>query len=201
MAKPFEEIKFNIPELKGISAKTIEEHIGLYQGYVKNFNAITQNMQELYKTEGNTHAISELARRLSFEFGGMRLHEYYFKQLEDGAQPLNATSPLAQAINEAWPSDNPEERIKKLMKNYGGMRGPGWAMIYWDPVSKQLLAGFSGEQHQGHFVTLPIVLAIDVWEHAYILDQGAQGKGKYLEAFFENLNWKKIEENFESAQK
>ncbi len=190
---------FTIGELQGISQKTMEEHIGLYQGYVKNFNAMRKNMEDLYGKEGNTHAIAELGRRLSFEFDGARLHEYYFSQLEGGAAPLNPTSPLAQAINESFPSENAQERIMKLMKNYGSLRGPGWAILYFDPVSKQLLPGFSGEQHQGHFVTLPIVLAIDVWEHAYILDQGAQGKGAYIDAFFANLNWSKVEENFVAA--
>jgi Fe-Mn family superoxide dismutase len=201
MTKELTAKTFTIGELQGISAKTMEEHLGLYQGYVKNFNAMVKNMETLYGTEGNTHAIAELGRRLSFEFDGARLHEYYFAQFEGGAQPLEPQSPLAQAINENFPSENPQERIIKLMKNYGSLRGPGWAILYWDPVSQQLLPGFSGEQHQGHFVTLPIVLAIDVWEHAFILDQGAQGKGKYLDAFFENLNWKVIEQNFANAQK
>jgi Fe-Mn family superoxide dismutase len=69
-------------------------------------------------------------------------------------------------------------------------------MLYWDAYGEQLLAGFTGEQHQGHFVTLPIVLALDVWEHTYILDHGASGKGAYLDAFFKNLNWSVVEERF-----
>lgn len=201
MTKELTAKTFTIGELKGISAKSIEEHIGLYQWYVKNFNAIVKNMEALYGTEGNVNAIAELARRLSFEFDGARLHEHYFAELEGGSTSLTPNSPLAQAINESFPSENPQERIVKLMKNYGSLRGPGWAILYYDPVSKQLLPGFSGEQHQGHFVTLPIVLAVDVWEHAYLADYGAQGKGKYLDAFFENLNWKKVEENFLNAAK
>jgi len=198
----FTEQTFTIPELEGISKTSIDQHIGLYQGYVKNFNAISTAMQDLMSdSEKNNHAISELERRLSFEFGGMRLHEYYFKQLEGGTQALDPNSALAQAINAKYPSDNPEERIVKLLKNIGSMRGPGWAILYWDPVSQQLLAGFSGEQHQGHFVTLPIVLALDVWEHTYILDYGAAGKGKYIEAFFKNVNWSVVEGNFVAAQK
>ena len=38
---------FNIPLLKGISAKTIEEHIKLYEGYVKNANLIIEKMSTL----------------------------------------------------------------------------------------------------------------------------------------------------------
>ncbi|MBX4200400.1 hypothetical protein KW790_03010 [Candidatus Parcubacteria bacterium] len=198
--KTFTEQKFDIPELKGISKKSVEEHLGLYAGYVKNFGALNAEMSALMpESEKHMHAISELLRRLSFEFGGMRLHEYYFAELQGGAKPLDPNSSLAQAINETYPSENPEERIKKLLKNIGSMRGPGWAILYWDPKSRQILAGFSGEQHQGHFVTLPIILALDVWEHAYILDYGASGKGKYIDAFFENLNWGVCEENFKNA--
>jgi Fe-Mn family superoxide dismutase len=84
------------------------------------------------------------------------------------------------------------------MKQVGLMRGPGWSILYWDPEVKTFHLGFSGEQHLGHFVTLPIVLALDVWEHAFILDYGAQGKGKYIDAFFKNLNWEAVEKRFAS---
>jgi len=195
----YEAKTFTFPDLDGISKKTMDEHVGLYQGYVKNFNAIKDNMQVLMvDSEKNNHAISELERRLSFEFGGMRLHEYYFPQLEGGPTPLTANGPFAAAFMKDY-GDGSSERIIKLMKNIGGMRGPGWAILYWDPQAKCLQAGFSGEQHQGHFVTLPILLAVDVWEHAYISDYGAQGKGKYLDAFFKNLNWSVVEKRFEEA--
>ena len=36
------------------------------------------------------------------------------------------------------------------------------------------------------------ILALDVWEHTYILDYGASGKGKYVDAFFKNLNWEVV---------
>ncbi len=196
MNKPFAEQKFNIPELEGISKKTIEEHLGLYAGYVKNLNAINAELEKLMTGE-NPHALAELQRRLSFEFGGMRLHEYYFTHLEDGAKLLNLESDLGKMVGSQYGSI---ENLQKLLKNIGLMRGPGWAILYYDPKSNQLLTGFSGEQHQGHFVTLPIVLAIDVWEHAYILDQGAQGKGKYIDAFFANLNWENAEKNFFSSR-
>lgn len=73
--------------------------------------------------------------------------------------------------------------------------------MYWDPTAGQFLAGFSEEQHQGHFVTLPIILALDVWEHTYVLDYGASGRGKYVDAFFDNLNWGVIEKRFEAVAK
>jgi Fe-Mn family superoxide dismutase len=190
---------FNIPALEGISAKSIEEHLGLYQGYVKNFNAISKLLPEYAKEyEKHTHALNELVRRRSFEFDGMRLHELYFAQLEGGAQALNPDSALAKQVAKEY-SD--ASHLVPYIKAIGAMRGPGWAILYWDQEAKQFLAGFAGEQHQGHFATLPIVLALDVWEHAYLLDHGAAGKAAYIDAFFKNVNWSVIENRFEALQK
>jgi superoxide dismutase, Fe-Mn family len=188
---------FTIPALDGISAKSIEEHIGLYNGYVKNFNAISSKLVEYAAdTEKNAHALSELIRRKSFEFDGMRLHELYFAQLEGGAKPPNPDSALGAAFKAEY-----HEYFEPYFTAIGNMRGPGWAMLYYDPVGKQFQAGFSGEQHQGHFVTLPVILALDVWEHAFLLDYGAQGKAKYIEAFFKNLNWEVVERRFADASR
>lgn len=193
----YEARAFTIPPLEGISQKSIDEHLGLYQGYVKNFNAISALLPEYAKdSEKHAHALSELIRRRSFEFGGMRLHEYYFEQFESKAQPLSDGLLKAALQKEFTDASHLEPYIKAI----GNMRGPGWAILYWDPLAKQFLAGFSGEQHQGHFPTLPIILALDVWEHTFLLDYGALGKGKYIDAFFKNLNWSVIERRFEALQ-
>ena len=179
---------FTIPSLEGISAQSIEEHIGLYQGYVKNFNAISDMLPEYAKdSEKHVHALSELIRRRSFEFDGMRLHELYFEQLEGGAAPLPTSGAFAEQLTKEY---HEPKNLIEMLKAVAKMRGPGWAILYWDPIGTQFQTGFAGEQHQGHFATLPIILALDVWEHAYLLDYGAQGKGKYIDAFFANLNCK-----------
>jgi Fe-Mn family superoxide dismutase len=188
--------KFDLPSLDGISDESVKQHIALYEGYVKNFNAIAAKLVEYAAdTEKNAHALSELIRRKSFEFDGMRLHEHYFTQFEGGANELDQDSALGKQLQKEY-----HEYFQEYFKAIGNMRGPGWAMLYWDPVGKEFQAGFVGEQHQGHFATLPIILALDVWEHAFLLDYGATGKGKYLDAFFKNLNWSAIEKRFDALQ-
>ncbi len=51
----YTEQKFTIPELKGISAKSIETHIKLYAGYVKFANVILEKINE-YKADAEKHA-------------------------------------------------------------------------------------------------------------------------------------------------
>ncbi|MDO8521744.1 MAG: Fe-Mn family superoxide dismutase [bacterium] len=192
----YEAKKFNLPSLDGISDESVKQHIGLYEGYVKNFNAISAKLVEYAAdTEKNAHALSELIRRKSFEFDGMRLHEHYFEQFEGGPKAFDESSPLGTAFAQGY-----HGHFNEYFKAIGSMRGPGWAILYYDTVGKQFQAGFAGEQHQGHFVTLPIILALDVWEHAFILDYGAAGKGKYIEAFFKNLNWGVMEKRFAEMQ-
>ena len=192
----YEPKKFNLPTLDGISAKSVEEHLGLYAGYVKNFNALSDLIIEMsHDVEKNSHAMAELRRRRPFEFDGMRLHEYYFEQWEGGTVGFKPDSTLAQALIDNFGGTGFDEMVTWI-KQTGMMRGPGWAILYWDPVGATFHIGFSGEQHQGHFVTLPIILALDVWEHAFLLDYGAQGKGKYIDAFFKNLNWGVVEKRF-----
>lgn len=197
--KPYEPKTFALPALEGISPKSIEEHIALYEGYVKNFNVITATVADLLKdSEKNAHALSELTRRRSFEFDGMRLHELYFAQFEGGVTPMGSGSPLSLALDAQF--GGPERAIAQL-KAVAMMRGPGWSILYFDPQNRQFQIGFAGEQHQGHFVTLPIILALDVWEHAYLLDYGALGKAKYVDAFFANVNWSVIENRFSGTQR
>jgi Fe-Mn family superoxide dismutase len=145
--------------------------------------------------EKHTHALAEIIRRRSFEWDGMRLHELYFEQFEGGATAVTPTSAFAKQLETEY---HQFEYFIAMFRAIAMMRGPGWAMLYWDPVGKQFLTGFSGEQHQGHFVTLPVILALDVWEHAYLLDYGTQGKAKYVDAFFNNLNWSVIEKRFDN---
>src|SRR3990167_4097778 len=103
--KKFEELKFSLPALKGLSAKNIEEHLKLYGGYVKNSNLVLEKIEEMSKdAEKNAYAISELQRRFGFEFCGMRNHECYFRPLEGGAKSLDDKSELLKGIVETWGS-------------------------------------------------------------------------------------------------
>ncbi len=195
--KKFEEMKFNIGELKGISVKNIEEHLKLYAGYVKNANLIKEKIAE-YKqdAEKNAYVLGELQRRFGFEFNGMRNHEYYFRALEGGPKPVQENSELAKAGMEEWPSyENWLEEFKAIALT----RGIGWAMLYYDPETKRLLNAWVDEQHLGQLATCKIILALDMWEHAFVYDYPTSEKKKYVEAFFENLNWEVIEENFKKA--
>jgi superoxide dismutase, Fe-Mn family len=189
---------FNTPELAGISSKNIEEHLKLYKGYVTNANLILNKINEYGQDrEGNSYAISEILRRFAFEFDGMRNHEIYFSQLEGGPKALADDSEFKKAlINQVMEFDTFIMNFKALAMT----RGVGWAMLYYDKQSGKFLATWVEEQHLGHLTGLSPVLALDMWEHAYVYDYPTSEKKKYLDAFFANLNWSVVEENFKKVK-
>lgn len=182
---------FNLPELTGISHKNIEEHLKLYAGYIKHANLILSQIEELSKdNEKNIYTIGELRRRFGFEFNGIKNHEYFFSQLEEGLKDIRVDSTLYTKISEQWGSF---ENWLIEFKTLAMTRGIGWAMLYHDTETDTLLNAWIDEQHLGQLATCDIILALDMWEHAYVYDYATSEKKKYVEAFFENINWSVVE--------
>ena len=197
--KQFTATTFTIPALKGISTKTIEEHLKLYAGYVKNANLILEKTEELKKdAEKNAYLLGEITRRFGFEYNGIRNHEVYFSSLEGGAQALPTGSTLKALIEETWGSfDVWLAEFKAL----GLTRGIGWAMLYYDRTDKRLLNAWIDEQHLGQLQNCALILGLDMWEHSFVADYQPSGKKAYVEDFFANLNWNVVEENFKKVAK
>lgn len=192
--------QFNLPELKGLSEKQIKVHLALYEGYVKHVNLIQETLKGYAAygdkaTEGDKYAMAEMRRRLAFEFDGMRMHEYYFSQFE-GEKGGSPESALAKAAAEKYGSG---EAFLAHIKEVAGTRGIGWVVVYADPIGKTIHTVFVGDHELGQLAGLPIILALDLWEHAYMVDYVPAEKKTYIEAFFDNLNWSVIEDRFAKA--
>ncbi len=197
---------FTLPELAGISAKNIEEHLKLYQGYVKFANYILGQIDELSKDSDlpatPAHAgqagkwayeLGELQRRFAFEYDGMRNHEIYFSQFEGGAKELTKDGELMKTIEKEWGS---YDAFLARFKAVAMTRGIGWAMLYYDEDADHMLIQWVDEQHLGHLQGLCPILALDMWEHAFVYDYPTSEKKKYVEDFFANLNWSVVEKCF-----
>jgi len=88
------------------------------------------------------------------------------------------------------------EKWLEKFKTLATTRGIGWAMLYYDSTTKQLLNAWIDEHHIGQLNGCKTIIALDMWEHAFVADYLPSGKKDYINDFFENLNWSKIEENF-----
>ena len=185
---------FTLPPLEGISPKQIEVHLKLYQGYVTFLNKLEETLAELMKdSEKNAYALGEVQRRRGFEFDGMRMHEYYFSQLEGGASPVQGS--LADALTAQYGSI---ETFLAQFKSTALMRGIGWSVLYYDAGASRFHIAWVADHELGQLSGLPILLALDMWEHAYMVDYVPAEKKNYVEAFFKNLNWSVVQSRFAS---
>ena len=181
--------EFNIPELKGLSAKQIEVHLGLYKGYVTHTNLIAEKLRE--GAEGkDPYTSAELRRRFAFEFDGMRMHENYFEQLEGGGAEIDGGGKLAEAVSKKYGDVG---GFLGHIKEVAGSRGIGWIVVYYDPKADTVHTVFAGDHELGHLAGLPILYCVDMWEHAFMVDYIPSEKAKYLEAFLESTNWEVAE--------
>jgi len=170
--------------LNGISADQIEQHWGLYKGYVVQTNALEAELDAMRKDgkEGSA-AYTDRRRRYGFEYNGMVLHEWYFGNLKSGGTAMGDS--LASALTtrygsvDAWKAD---------FANTGKSRSIGWAVLYMDPETKSLSNHFVLLHEEGNPSAFMPILVMDVWEHAYMVDFGAAGRPKYIEEFFKNAD-------------
>lgn len=194
----------------GFSDVLLKNHFTLYQGYVTNTNKladILSGMREQGKI--GTPEYAELKRRFGWEFNGMRLHELYF----DNMNPVRSQTPMASA-DSAKPNqtsngvknggarlDENSNLLKKIVEDFGSyenwendfkgtgtMRGIGWTILYYDPEASRMFNVWINEHDFGHLAGCKILLVLDVFEHAYMLDYGLK-RADYIEAFFKAINW------------
>ncbi len=174
--------------MQGFSETLLKNHFTLYQGYVTNTNKVVETLDKMLKDgKVGTPEYAELKRRLGWEFNGMRLHELYFDNL-GGKGEIDKKSALARKMTESFGS---YEAWEKDFRSTGAMRGIGWVVLYQDSVNDVLLNFWINEHDIGHPAGCAPLLVMDVFEHAFMIDYGLK-KADYIEAFFKNINWSKV---------
>jgi superoxide dismutase, Fe-Mn family len=186
--------------LVGLSDAQLAEHLDLYAGYVKQVNALVQELAEMRserRDSGKDFGLAEGTQRLAFEYDGMVLHELYFSNLKPGGEPRpSARQPLGRVLAETFGS------IDRWMENFkvvGRMRGVGWVILFQDPLTDRLTNHWVSLHQDGIPARCKPLLVMDVWEHAFMRDYKASERAKYVEAFFKNVDWSVVEDRLSEA--
>ncbi len=195
-AKNYERLVGNLP---GFSPPQIEQHLKLYQGYVKKINEIRAEIEKIPFAERKANAnfsygkFSELKRRESVPYNGVYLHEMYFDNL--GGSRGAPEADLARAIEGSFGSQsNWEEDLRACAETATG----GWVLLTYDRIDGKLHHNQVWEHSNGIMINQEHLLALDTWEHAFMIDFGTDKKS-YLGAFLQNVNWKVVAERFAQA--
>jgi Fe-Mn family superoxide dismutase len=193
--KKLEPKKFpGIREQPGLSARLLEEHYEIYKGYVAKANEIQEKLDAVDRASANQIYSDLRSLRVDFSFaaGGVKSHEIYFGHLGGkGGMPAGRTREM---IERDFPSyDRWVQDFKAT-----GLAARGWVWLAYDH-DWNMLTTVLGDAHNAYplWNATPI-LAMDVYEHAYFTDYG-RARAKYIDAFFNNLDWRVVEQNLERA--
>lgn len=178
--------------LAGFSDTLLNNHFTLYEGYVKNINALSEKLKVLIeKGELSTPEFAEYKRRFGWEWNGMRMHELYFDNMTKESALLN-DGKLKEELIAAYGS---LENWEKNFIGTGSMRGIGWVVLAHDIETGGLYNVWVNEHDLGHLVGTTPLLVMDVFEHAFMIDYGLR-RAEYIAAFMRAINWKTVEERF-----
>ena len=173
-----------------ISKETLEYHYGKHhQTYVNNLN----NM--IAGTEFESASLEEIVRKSS---GGLFNnaaqvwnHTFYWNCLSPNGGGA-ADGAVADAINAKWGGFDAfkEEFNKKAAGNFGS----GWTWLVKKSDGSVDIVNTDDAETPLTTSDIPL-LTCDVWEHAYYIGY-RNARPKYLENFWNLVNWKFVNENF-----
>jgi Fe-Mn family superoxide dismutase len=183
------ELKPELYELDGISRASVEAHYKLYEGYVNKRNEILRKLDGIDLASANQvySEIRALKVEFSFAIGGIKNHEIYFEHLGGGGG--DPTGLIADLIARdfggvaEWRAD-----LKAT-----GMAARGWAWTAYDWDEARLFNYVGDAQNTFPIWNATPLIALDVYEHAYFLDYQTD-RASYIDAFFDNLDWRTIDD-------
>jgi len=181
--------------LNSLSPRLIESHYeNHYGGALRRLNSITEKLESLDFATTPPYVINGLKREELTALNSTLLHELYFASM--GGEGGKPTGPIADALARDFGS---VERWKSefVAMGYALSGGSGWVLLTYIPRDRRLINQFASEHSQAVASGIPI-LALDMYEHAYHIDFGANAKA-YVGTFLRNIDWKGVEGRLEDA--
>jgi superoxide dismutase, Fe-Mn family len=183
-------------KLSGLSVKLVESHYeNNYGGAMRRLNAITEQLEALDFDTAPGHVVGALKREELIALNSTLLHELYFASLGgEGVPTESMREALARHFGsyERWKAE-----FRAMGYALGG--GSGWVVLAYVPRDGRLVNQYASEHSQALSGGVPI-LALDMYEHAYHMDFGANARA-YVDTFFRNVDWQALGERYEDALK
>jgi Fe-Mn family superoxide dismutase len=181
--------------IRGMSERLIVSHYeNNYGGAVKRLNLIEEQLAGLDFAAAPGFLINGLKREQLVAMNSMILHELFFAGLGEESGPgTELAEALARDFGSAarWRTE-----FAATGKALGG--GSGWVLLTWSPRDGRLVNQWAADHTTTLAGGIPI-LALDMYEHSYHLDFGAQAAG-YVDTFMAVIRWANADRLFKLAR-
>jgi Fe-Mn family superoxide dismutase len=177
-----------------ISKEQLRIHYEIHhKAYVDGANRVIQMMDSSRK-EGKPFDVKAALKLLSFNIGGHVLHTLFWYNM---APPNRGGGTPGGKVGDKIIDDfGSFERFKnELTEAALTVEGSGWAALTYCNATDRLLIMQIEKHNTNIYPTLPIILVVDVFEHAYYIDY-KNDRRKYLENWWNIVNWDEVEKRF-----
>ena len=162
-----------------------------HAAYVNGTNAALEKLEKSRK-EGIEIDIKAILRDLSFNLSGHILHSLFWTNMKPNGGGNPGGKIADQIVTDFGSVDSFKKEFTTAAKT---VEGGGWAVLCYDPMSKQLFIIQLEKHNIGTIIGLKPLLILDVWEHSYYLDY-KNDRAKFVDNWWNVANWNEVEKRF-----
>ncbi|MDB5458017.1 MAG: superoxide dismutase [Caulobacter sp.] len=188
-------LPFDPKSVPGLSEKLLlSHHDNNYGSAVRKITAIEAELAGADPASLPGYRLGGLKREQLLALNSTVLHEAYFQSFGPAAPPSPA---LAAAIERDFGSmARWTAEFSAVGKSLGG--ASGWVFLVWSERDQRLLTQWAAD-HTMVSAGGRLLVALDMYEHAYQIDYGANAAG-YVDAYMRALTWTHANAAFAQAQ-
>lgn len=173
-----------------ISARALEEHLKLYEGYKDLLARIdekfeTMGKDEVPKKHMPDHPFRALKEAETHALGGILLHELFFTNLTPKESSVNGLE-ITKFIEKDFSS---LAEWKHCMRG-SIMEAKGWVVFSIDQDGNYRILMLDAHNVGAMFGQTPLCV-IDCYEHAYWMDHGVD-RGAYADGVLKHIDWEVV---------
>jgi Fe-Mn family superoxide dismutase len=192
-------LSYGFADLKPfISEEQLKVHYEKHHNaYVTGANDILAKLEKARSDNADLDMKSVL-KSLSWNIAGHVLHSLFWANMAPQGKGGKQGKALLDAINKDFGSF---DRFKKeFTQAAASVEGSGWAALTFCRQTGRLLL-MQVEKHNTNVMpAYPILMVIDVFEHAYYIDY-KNDRAKFIEGFWNIVNWDEVSRRFDAARK
>ncbi|MDD2909364.1 MAG: superoxide dismutase, partial [Candidatus Pacebacteria bacterium] len=177
------------------SEQLITHHQKHHASYVDGANKVFEKLENF--KEGRIDLdMKAISKELSFYMGGHKLHSLFWNNMA----PANAKEIPSEILKTIEKEFGSFERFKKEFTQAAiSIEGSGWMALIYDKNTNRLLLMQIEKHNLNIYPDFDILLVLDLWEHAYYIDYKNE-RNKFIEAFFNIINWEEVTKRFNSIK-
>ena len=182
-----------------LSQKTKKAHQELLEGYVKELNAISSNIDGVDKSAANLNNSKFRSLKIdeTYNLNAAFLHGLYFQNISDLSSQITVDSLAYMKLSRDFGTfDRWQEDFIACSLSARN----GWAVTLYSTQLKRYINTVIDLHSSNVMIGMQPIIVLDCWEHSYYRDY-LKDRKTYIYAMMKELNWSVIEERVKVAEK